>query len=570
MSALMTFVASLSVPQRALLCFLAAFAPSCTCARVPEIAFACEADGGCEVPGFRCDVSQQLCVQRVDAGCTRSTCASVGADCGNLSDGCGGTLSCGSCDGGQACGAGALPNRCAPCDGTTPDLPDDELRDTNCDGIDGDAAHAVFVDADGGSDAWQGTSDKPVRTLTTALGLAERSNRSQVLLAAGTYSGDVNLGATASLFGGYSTPGWARSQSLSTRATILGAMAARNRAMSQPLLLQSLDVTAPAPLTGPGAPSIALALVDVTGDIAHCSFTASRGADGTAGANGAAGADGDAGSSGVCDVSSSMVFGVGGAGCGDALSAGGSGGRGGSPDLAPADRSGGPGQPSPPGGKGGTPCSGTPPCPEESGTDGEPGAAGMSGAVGGQGDHGTVSGGTWTAVRGTDGQPGSPGRGGGGGGGGAAHSDGSTGYGCSGGGGGAGGCGGLPGGGGLGGGASIGVLLERSSPLLRDVVVKTLGGGTGGAGGRGGPGGRGGAGAGPPASVPATVAGAGGDGGVGGAGGPGGAGGAGAGGPSVGIWCAGSANPTFDGTTELPGDAGSPGGLAAARLGCPP
>lgn len=35
--------------------------------------------------------------------CTPTTCAAVGATCGTISDGCGGTLSCGTCEQGQAC-----------------------------------------------------------------------------------------------------------------------------------------------------------------------------------------------------------------------------------------------------------------------------------------------------------------------------------------------------------------------------------------------------------------------------------------------------------------------------------
>jgi hypothetical protein len=37
-------------------------------------------------------------------GCTPVTCASVHAQCGYISDGCGGTVDCGSCSGGASCG----------------------------------------------------------------------------------------------------------------------------------------------------------------------------------------------------------------------------------------------------------------------------------------------------------------------------------------------------------------------------------------------------------------------------------------------------------------------------------
>ncbi|MCO4762984.1 MAG: hypothetical protein KC502_15820, partial [Myxococcales bacterium] len=45
----------------------------------------------------------------VDAGgCPPKTCASAGANCGTMPDGCGGTLNCGQCTGGQVCGAGNI------------------------------------------------------------------------------------------------------------------------------------------------------------------------------------------------------------------------------------------------------------------------------------------------------------------------------------------------------------------------------------------------------------------------------------------------------------------------------
>jgi hypothetical protein len=45
-------------------------------------------------------------------GCKAQTCASAGASCGTISDGCGGTVDCGGCPTGEACGVGAAPNQC--------------------------------------------------------------------------------------------------------------------------------------------------------------------------------------------------------------------------------------------------------------------------------------------------------------------------------------------------------------------------------------------------------------------------------------------------------------------------
>jgi C1A family cysteine protease len=44
--------------------------------------------------------------------CTPTTCAAQGKDCGTVSDGCGGTLSCGSCTAPQTCGGGGVANVC--------------------------------------------------------------------------------------------------------------------------------------------------------------------------------------------------------------------------------------------------------------------------------------------------------------------------------------------------------------------------------------------------------------------------------------------------------------------------
>src|SRR5678815_109837 len=51
------------------------------------------------------------------------------------------------------------------------DLPDSNSQDSNCDGIDGNAATAIFV-ATTGSDLGDGTMDKPLRSITAALAMA--------------------------------------------------------------------------------------------------------------------------------------------------------------------------------------------------------------------------------------------------------------------------------------------------------------------------------------------------------------------------------------------------------------
>ena len=53
--------------------------------------------------------------------CTPTTCAAQGKNCGTISNGCGGALSCGTCSGSQTCGGGGVANVCGG--GTTSSLP---------------------------------------------------------------------------------------------------------------------------------------------------------------------------------------------------------------------------------------------------------------------------------------------------------------------------------------------------------------------------------------------------------------------------------------------------------------
>jgi hypothetical protein len=49
------------------------------------------------------------------AACSPRTCPQLGIGCGSVGDGCGGTLQCGTCPGGQTCGGGGITGICGTC-----------------------------------------------------------------------------------------------------------------------------------------------------------------------------------------------------------------------------------------------------------------------------------------------------------------------------------------------------------------------------------------------------------------------------------------------------------------------
>jgi hypothetical protein len=57
-------------------------------------------------------VNAYLTVNASVGSCTPSTCANLGKNCGSVSDGCGGTLTCGSCSSPLTCGGGGVANVC--------------------------------------------------------------------------------------------------------------------------------------------------------------------------------------------------------------------------------------------------------------------------------------------------------------------------------------------------------------------------------------------------------------------------------------------------------------------------
>lgn len=462
---------------------------------------------------------------------------------------------------------------CAPNDPnvnpSAEDLPDLAFKDSNCDGVDGNAAKAIFV-APTGNDAAPGTRGLPKRTLAGAIAAAGPPGKS--VYAAGAFPELLDVIAGVSVYGGYAAD-WSRSLGSTTLITgkqnAYQSVAALALGAAAPTTLQLLSL-APQAATEPAVSSYGLRAVNSPGLVVeNVTVTASAG---TAGRAGPAGANGRPGFRGADASTSSIVcdnlagsFGGGGGGSPVVGRYGGNGGDGhyaaagsaGRVGLAPVggrirDQD-------PHGGLGG--AGGAAGNPGRRGGAGENGDFGNRGAEGRGGQSGSETGGIWTSAFGENGTSGADGHGGGGGGAGG----GQTGYtvidgtGNAGGGGGGGGEGGKLGKPGQGGGGSFGIFLVNSTgAVVRNSVITAGNGGTGGAGGAGGRPGSGGA-RGLPATYCPDQIGVGGKGGLGGAGGFGGGGGGGAGGPSVGLYVIGSAGVARGGNTLRAGT-GGPGG----------
>jgi hypothetical protein len=445
---------------------------------------------------------------------------------------------------------------CAPLDPAVHpgavDRPDLAFEDSNCDGIDGDQAKAIFV-APGGRDADAGTLTRPKRTLAAAIGAAQTQGK-DVYLAGGTYPGSATLASGVGLYGGYEVITGRRD--LREVTTITGTPQGALADGATSVVLQLLTLSG----SSQGAGGSAYGLRAINGSEVVLQRVVSSAGDGRPGAAGTPGTSGGSGSAG--DQGDDFKFDgatANGGSAGGGANAGGAGGNGRSNQSGQDGHDGftstGDGAEGA-GGTGGQPT-GAPGLDGVAGDDGTDGAGGGGGAAG---TFSTASAGAQWAGR-ENASDGSTGRGGGGGGGGGAGTGapncGGPGLnvpsGNAGGGGGGGGYGGTGGTAGRDGGGSFAVYAYRSRVVVSDSTLKTGDGGAGGAGAPGGAGGIGGTGGAgqdypgyenpcfPHFDDPASqIVGDGGAGGAGGAGGTGGTGGGGAGGPSVAVFATGT------------------------------
>jgi hypothetical protein len=506
-------------------------------------------------------------------GCSASDGSAVGASGGRgdrTGAPWGGTAGAGfdfpSAEGGAAgtTGEASTPPRCVP---TGEDEPDDHFEDTNCDGIDGDVARALFVAVDG-DDSAVGTLEAPLATLQAAIDRS-KSEQKHVYVCNGAYEQAVTIqGSGIRLYGGFDCEDGGRR--IADRARIESKRAIPLRvAAARDVIVDRLAFVAP-DATGLEESSVA-AVVEKSVQVQLRrveleSGEAGPGRPGEAGAaisgrspNGAPG--GHACLQLLCDAYGDGGYSAAAPLCegGGRPEIGGAGGDGGRPGRAAE-----PGAPSPSGVAGGRVSDAV-----LAERDGEAGAIGRRGPVGDgpEGSIGDLAGSRYLATNaGRPGGYGSSGEAGGGGAGLGELWEGdlccAPGHGGS--QGGFGGCGGRPGLGGTGGGASIALVLVESEVAL---VWTRLIAGDGGAGGAGGPGGSGQAGGMPGEVYSFRGQRFAGIGGPGGEGGPGGAGGPGGGGPSLGVALLDSPFPELDGVQVLLGLPGFGGAAADAVSG---
>ncbi|MET0411883.1 MAG: hypothetical protein ABW217_11340, partial [Polyangiaceae bacterium] len=446
-----------------------------------------------------------------------------------------------------------------PCTPTSDlDLPDEDFLDSNCDGIDGVEARAIFVSSDGFDDA-PGTRAQPVQTLAHAIELAATDDR-DVYVCNGAYRENVTIAQRVSLYGGYDCArAWRRVKDRAVVESGVG-IPLRIEGVAGVVHIERIAFRAPDAIA-PGQSSQAGAILDSERvELVRVEFEAGHGAAGADALAGAAGtrATGSGTNGAATAINGCNTYPPQDASCDDLaagasnsashecvsvrpyLTRGGAGGRGGNIWLAQGQLTcleagsdaglvGSPGQffdgeewrnlPLAAQGRAGA-----------DGADGAPAALGI----------GSVESGVYTASNaggdGTDGSHGEPGSGGGGGdsftvGGSICASDAFQ-PGSGGGQGGAAGCAGHGAAGAGAGGGSIGLVIANSTVVL---TLPRIAVGNGGAGGAGSLGGAGSA-AKPPGAAGAAATGSVGESGQpGGDGGSGGDGGAGGGGPSVAI-----------------------------------
>ncbi|MCA9559715.1 MAG: DUF1565 domain-containing protein, partial [Myxococcales bacterium] len=188
------------------------------------------------------------------------------------------------------------------------DPPDLGNVDANCDGIDGDASRAIFVDTErGDDDVNQGSRFDPVRSITKGIEIAAARGY-DVYISHGAYRETVHLVEGVNLYGGYdASEGWRRDAAVETvvqgEGMGLVGMSIIATTEVQRLHVRSADTEVP------GQSSYAGYLVDSVGVVLRDSvFTSGRGGPGADGQPGSVGNNGSAGALGQDAQDSSNIF----------------------------------------------------------------------------------------------------------------------------------------------------------------------------------------------------------------------------------------------------------------------
>ncbi|HEY5244890.1 MAG TPA: hypothetical protein VIJ60_04425, partial [Acidimicrobiales bacterium] len=213
--------------------------------------------------------------------------------------------------------------------GGTTDKPDLGFVDSNCDGIDGTIADAIFVDEVTGQDTNAGAMTSPVKMIGEGILLAAASTpKKDVYVSKGAYAEEVKMQSGVSIYGGYdASNAWSRSNANVTAIDSPNAVGvlANNLGSAQDIQLFSITSANAQGQTpaGDGISSFGILIVNSTAGVTvgGCNITAGQGSKG---ADGATGATGNAGT--VGGPAQGQSNGGGGGGCGNAN--GGAGGPG--------------------------------------------------------------------------------------------------------------------------------------------------------------------------------------------------------------------------------------------------
>ncbi|MCY7300583.1 MAG: DUF1565 domain-containing protein, partial [Ilumatobacteraceae bacterium] len=291
--------------------------------------------GSCTAPFANCNTM-------ASDGCETNTDTSL-QHCGGCGAGCGGPGSTGSC------AAGTCTLQCQPgfvnLDGntangceyactvtSTTDFPDLAFVDSNCDGLDGEAANSIFVSA-AGNDANPGTRQQPKATIQAGLTAATFQGKRDVLVSQGNYASQVSMPSNVGLYGGFAAGLWGRSTANVVNVLNVNSPLLIQNVGNVTVQLMTFNGTTPAGSSATAYGAVIRVATNVTLEGVQI-----RAGNGTVGTGGAVGSTGGAGSNGLvgnpgcensggfCSVCSQPVGGFGGtSACGR------TGGRGGFP-----------------------------------------------------------------------------------------------------------------------------------------------------------------------------------------------------------------------------------------------